>query len=516
MKTKTKGKAMLAALLSIGMTAILVFGGACSSKAAVQQELEGVVQAIDNKEAVLTLDDGSRIRVEIEKSADDVKNMVGEDVKAIVEPGDDNKKKLVEVTKKADDGIGVPKDLHFIGAVESITPYSWVIGGKTFKVNAATMLDQGVAAGVTADVEFITLSDGSLLATKIETNADDDPKALAAVMPDIAQDFSFTGLVQSISQDKIVVADKTFKRDVNTLMDNGLAAGVLAKVEFIVIADGSFLALSVETDAPDNDLIDEDMFATGPIESLTADSILVDGRTFKITPTTVLDRGLKKGALAKVEFIAKPDGTLVATQIETTGIDEGVNLYFSGPIQAVSAASYIVGGKTFKLTPLTKLDTGLVVGAIADVQFVIQPDGSLTAIEIETGGFEFIGTLQSISPTAYVVGGRTFVVNAASLVDQGLRVKKLVKVKFIIQPGGSLLAKIITAANAKLVGFSFKGVVQTMGATSMMVSTRTFQVNPTTVIGAGVAANKQVIVRFDIQPGGAMLAQSVQLAATVK
>ncbi|MBI2857883.1 MAG: hypothetical protein HYX90_02295 [Chloroflexi bacterium] len=520
MKKQTRIKAMLAALLPASMAAVLVVGGACSPKAQPsqqpqpQREMDGVVQAVDGEEAVITLDDGRRIRVEIDSSAKGVKGLIGEDVTAVVQISED-KPKLVEVKKKSADDAGVPEDLHFSGIIESKGQDKWVIGGKTFKVNAATILDQGLEVGEIADVEFIKLSDGSLLATKIETEGDDDgvQTLLAAT-----EDFNFTGVVISLSADKIVVADKTFIIDGNTIVDNGVAAGALVTVEFIVKPDGSFLALEIESDneSKGNKLVKEDMFANGPIESITKDAVVVDGRTFKIVATTVLDGGIEKGVLVKVEFLRQPDGSLMAKKIERTGIDEGVNLYFSGPIQSISATAYVVGGKTFMVTPLTKLDTGLVVGAIADVQFTIQPDGTMVAAEIETGGFEFIGMLQSISATSYVAGGRTFLVNAATLVDRGLKVKKLVKVKFIIQANGSMLAKVITAANTKLLGFSFKGVVQTMGPATIVVSTRTFQVSPATVMAAGVAANKQVVVRFDVLPGGAMLAQNIQLAQAVK
>ncbi|MBI4320253.1 MAG: DUF1344 domain-containing protein, partial [Chloroflexi bacterium] len=175
MKEHFSPRGLVGAALSAIMAGVLVAGVACTSapKPQPQKQLEGTVQAIDDKEAVITLDDGTRVRVEIEKSADGVKKMVGEDVVAVVESAEDNKQKLVEV-KKAPENVVKPEDFHFSGVLESKGPEQWVIGGKTFKVNAATTLDQGLAIGVIADVEFIKMSDGSLLATEIETMADDN------------------------------------------------------------------------------------------------------------------------------------------------------------------------------------------------------------------------------------------------------------------------------------------------------------------------------------------------------
>jgi len=50
---------------------------------------------------------------------------------------------------------------------------TWVIGGQEFKVDAVTQLDDGLAEGVEARVEFIKLSDGTLLAIEIEADEDD-------------------------------------------------------------------------------------------------------------------------------------------------------------------------------------------------------------------------------------------------------------------------------------------------------------------------------------------------------
>ncbi|MBI2851070.1 MAG: CHRD domain-containing protein [Chloroflexi bacterium] len=64
---------------------------------------------------------------------------------------------------------GAQEDQKFTGKIESMTAGSWVIGGKTFKVDASTVLDSGLAVGVNVKVEFITQPDGSLLAKEIET-----------------------------------------------------------------------------------------------------------------------------------------------------------------------------------------------------------------------------------------------------------------------------------------------------------------------------------------------------------
>ena len=62
----------------------------------------------------------------------------------------------------------------------------------------------------------------------------------------------------------------------------------------------------------------------------------------------------------------------------------GEDFSFTGTIEAISATSYTVGGKTVVVNAGTMLDSGLVIGAVARVEVILQSDGSLLAKEIET------------------------------------------------------------------------------------------------------------------------------------
>ncbi|MBI4336893.1 MAG: hypothetical protein HY683_03585, partial [Chloroflexi bacterium] len=122
---------------------------------------------------------------------------------------------------------------------------SVVIGGKTFKVDGTTMLDNGLGVGVVARVEFIAQADGSMLATEIETDAADDAMAPGAV--EVGEDAGFSGTIESMGDGSVVIGGKTFKVDGTTMLDNGLGVGVVVRVEFIAQADGSMLATEIET-----------------------------------------------------------------------------------------------------------------------------------------------------------------------------------------------------------------------------------------------------------------------------
>ncbi|MBI2919179.1 MAG: hypothetical protein HYY01_14485 [Chloroflexi bacterium] len=497
-------------------TGLMLVVAACSGTPANAQDIQGMLKAVDGKELVIQLDDGSTMRVQIKEAqaTPEVRGLVGQEVKATVRSSRGGVRDLVKVERSLvnDDNRGrgrgegrgrggddllredevrdAAEDLHHNGIIEAMTADSFVIGGKTFAVNSATELDNGLAVGATARVEALVQPDGSLLATEIETDADDDlandrrgrgldddaradedrsgpnrgpgvgddtslldddrrgpnrgpgegevrevedelrgqePEARAQE-PELrgreaeargVEDFHFSGLIEAMSADSFTIGGKTFKVDGATMLDNGLAVGVLARVEFIALADGGLLATEIETDAPDEVMPQvqpqaggqvapaevEDFHHSGLIESMSADSFTIGGKTFKVDAATMLDNGLAVGVLARVEFIALPDGSLLATEIETDAPDEvmpqvqpqagqpapaspatavATDFHFVGVIESVGAGTWMIGGRSFQVDVSTILDTGLFVGVAVDVEFTVLPDGSFKAIKIET------------------------------------------------------------------------------------------------------------------------------------
>ena len=250
---------------------------------------------------------------------------------------------------------------------------TWVIGGKSFKVTSTTMLDTGLAVGVTATVEYKAVG-GQDTAISIETDAQ---------TAEPGEDLKFTGKIESMGADAWAIGGKTFKVTSNTTLDTGLAVGVTATVEYITVG-GQNTAISIETDAQAADP-GEDFKFTGPIQSLSAGTWVIGGKTFKTDNSTVLDNGLTVGVVATVEFIVS-NGQNVARSIETAaaGVKADDNFHFSGIITSLSANTFVIGGKTFKTDASTVLDTGLIVGVSASVEFTVEADGSLKATKIET------------------------------------------------------------------------------------------------------------------------------------
>ncbi|MBI2830934.1 MAG: hypothetical protein HYX79_01595 [Chloroflexi bacterium] len=197
----------------------------------------------------------------------------------------------------------------------------------------------------------------------------------------------------------------------------------------------------------------------GIIESISGDSVVISGRTLKITPDTMLDGGLAPGIMARSEFIKASDGSLLAIEIET--VRESMKL--TGVITSMNANTIVVGDKTCKVDSAARLENGLATGVQARARFIAVPDGSMVAspaesnggivyqwspgltlvavaIEREQGDDRFTGKLDAIYPDALVIGGKVVRINAATRFEQGLSVGALVRIRFIKMSDGSLLA----------------------------------------------------------------------------
>jgi hypothetical protein len=452
---------------------LLAFPAACGQVSA--QDIQGFLQAMEGKEMVITLDDGSVIRVRVEDNdlAAQAQQLVGQEVNVRVATNDNRARQVGRRSGGEDRTVS--------GVIQAINNDIWTIGGMNFKVTAATRLDGGLAVGVPARVEFITLTDGTLLAREIQTDLEDE---------------KFTGIIQSITGNTWVIGGETFVTNNATRLDNGLAVGVVARVEFVTMADGTNRAVEIETD------VDDDKFH-GIIETMTGDTWVISGRSFKVNQATRLDNGLAVGVRVKVEFVTLTDGTMVATEIET---DEGRR--FNGTIQSITGNTWVISGQTFTVTADTRLRDQMAVGDRAKVRFFTDQAGANIATRIDedrsgpsgdrndddndnrgpgnndddrnddndnrgpSGNItddpndnrgrnegnddnnneigedaEFSGIIESISANAFVIGGRTFKVDAATVLDNGLAVGVLARVQFVNQPDGTMLAREIETDN---------------------------------------------------------------------
>jgi hypothetical protein len=170
----------------------------------------------------------------------------------------------------------------------------------------------------------------------------------------LASEIVFTGIVEQISGNQWVVSGQTFTVDPAARMDSGIAVGDIVKVEGTVSADGSVVALTIETSSITDDNsntgnanddnsngtaansnddnsngasgnsnddnsntaggADDEVF--GQVEAMTADSITVGGVMYQLTGFTEFKDAIAVGDQVKIHVMVNADGTFAIREIE--------------------------------------------------------------------------------------------------------------------------------------------------------------------------------------------------------
>jgi hypothetical protein len=190
-----------------------------------------------------------------------------------------------------------------------------------------------------------------------------------------AREVSFTGTVEAVGSGTITISGQTVSLDAKTIVDPNIKVGNIVKVEAQVSETGAVLALKVESFSSDNASVDtgntnDDSANTntsvdpntnisvddnsntstndnansndngtatggveqevfGTVESLTADSVTINGVTYQFTSFTEFKDAIFTGDSVKLHVIVNADGSFTVREIEKsagrTGGDDNSN-----------------------------------------------------------------------------------------------------------------------------------------------------------------------------------------------
>ena len=230
----------------------------------------------------------------------------------------------------------------------------------------------------------------------------------------------FRGVVQSVGMDGLVVDGRTVSvvggmtetlgRQNQPIPFSDFVVGSFVQVEGLPQPDGSVLATKVKLEDDDandqNDAIEIEF--RGVVESVGADSLVVDGRMVRVVGgmTELLGRQnqpipfseLVVGSFVEVEGSPQPDGSVLAKKVKLEDDDdedaddenEPPKVEFEATIQSLSPLT--VGGTVVSTNGGTRiLDddnnpipfSALAVGMRVEVEGWPQPDGSVLAKKIK-------------------------------------------------------------------------------------------------------------------------------------
>ena len=304
--------------------------------------------------------------------------------------------------------------------------------------------------------------------------------AQAAALPESAGieiqsergEVEFTGVVEALGSEQWTVSGVPLAVNADTEIHGDPALADTVKVHAFLDADGLLTAREIELaeseDADDKDGGDADEVEfRGTVEAISPDSWSVSGTAVLVTPATEVKGEIVLGDLVKVHARRNEEGVLEAREIELTGEDDLEDddgdlvgeIEFTGIVEAIGAGSWTVGGRTVIVTVQTEIEPGITVGDEVKVHASPNDSGVLVAREIDPAEpdddnedeleeeREFLGSVESISDSVWVIDGVTVTITSQTEIDAGLQVGSLVEVEALVASDGSLIAEEIEHAD---------------------------------------------------------------------
>lgn len=228
----------------------------------------------------------------------------------------------------------------------------------------------------------------------------------------------------------------------------------------------------------------------GPIEQIGTVTWIIGGRAIVVTPGTVVEGTARLGALAQVTADVWPNGVLLAIRISIP--EQTDQVQFSGVIQQVTAAAWVVNGVTVTITSRTII-TGAVpqVGYLALVQGIRQSPQIVQAtwISVTATGPEpiaFRGMIETLTPHRWQVSGTDVRITPQTVISGASPtigyVAYVTGTRQLLGSTITIIARQIQVKTPQDDRLDFSGVIQWVEDTAWVVNGITVAITSTTVI----------------------------------
>lgn len=218
-----------------------------------------------------------------------------------------------------------------------------------------------------------------------------------------ADELEFTGEVQAIADTEWAIAGLSFLVDPTTEIKGSPQVGDQVKVHATLTSEGALLAREIEpaegegafTEDSDDALpfdLGNELEFVGIVDSTGATVWMISGRPVVILPMTEIKGLIEVGDLVKVHAFLNENGELAAREIEPAIEDDGIagfafnlehEFEFVGMVETIADSSWIVAGRTILVLPETEIVGLIVEGDLVKVHAFLNPAGELAAREIE-------------------------------------------------------------------------------------------------------------------------------------
>jgi len=329
-----------------------------------------------------------------------------------------------------------------------------------------------------------------------------------------ANRFTIAGQVQAMGAITWTVAGQEIAVHEATEIDAGIQVGDRVRVDGVIDGPegGTLLAETII-------LIDErgvPFSFVGVVQEIAEAYWVVSGISITVDAETVIDDDLVVGDVARVRgvFLEAEGGTWLARSIEPV-VQEGPSFAFTGTVEVTGTVTWTVAGQEIVVNDETEIDQGIQIGDWVRVQGIIEENGALLAesihlVEAPTFSFVFVGTVQEIAEEYWTISGISVTVDAETVIEDGLAVGEVVRVRGRMTADGTWLARSIRRLVPEEHKFEFVGLVESIDP--WMVSGIAIATRMWTAIEDQIEVDDRVKVEGRILPDGTWLAEEIKLA----
>lgn len=232
-------------------------------------------------------------------------------------------------------------EVEFEGTVDSIEGDLWMIGGFDVRVDPDTEITGDPGVGSRVEVEGHTQEDGKIIAyelEKVSTGYMDEHDEDDDMEDEDREEQEVRGTLESLSEDSLIVDGATYVITGASEMEEDLQIGNIVKVNFYEDDNGDLIVLKIELEEQDMEHEDDDLDdengdderdddemdeedseeqeAYGTLESLSEDSLVVNGVTYLLDGDSEMEEELAVGDSVQVEFYENENGDLIILDIE--------------------------------------------------------------------------------------------------------------------------------------------------------------------------------------------------------
>ena len=189
--------------------------------------------------------------------------------------------------------------LKYRGKVDAVTVNTLTLNGQTFSVATTQDLTTLFTPGSTFEIQFRQNRDGTISIDQF-----------MAADGSVGYDVEFKGLVDAVTADTITLNGEPFTVTTTEDLAALFTPGEVYEIKYLLNADGTITIVAFHSEGEDDGLNDYDVEFKGMVETVTADTITLNGETLTVATTDDLTTLFTAGEFYEIKYLFNADGTI--------------------------------------------------------------------------------------------------------------------------------------------------------------------------------------------------------------